>query len=271
MNFRADLHCHSVCSDGSCTPSELLCLAQQANLQGLSITDHDTLSAYTPALFQEATARSVALVTGIECSSDLHGVGVHILGYGMDLHSPSFEQFLVQTQHQRSERNRQIVDKLAGKGCHFSAEEREFLHRESCGRPHIAEKLVQKGYVSSRSEAFNRYLNEDAPCFVGGYRPGPSEVIEAIHQAHGKAVLAHPGLIQPFSLCQKLLQLPFDGIECYYARLSPSQVRYWLQVAAERHWLATGGSDFHGTYTPRLALGCSWVGDQVFYALSRSH
>lgn len=267
-SFRADLHCHSSCSDGSCTPSELLHLAERSGLSGLSITDHDTIAAYTPALFQEAKDRSIALLPGIECSSDHQGVGVHILGYGMDLSSPSFHTFLDDVQQQRRERNRQIIARLAQHGFLFEEDEISWLLQENRGRPHIATLLVRKGYAVSRTEAFAQYLKEGGTCFVGGCRFRPERVIAEIHAAGGKAILAHPSLIRPFTLCRTLWSLPFDGIECYYAKLPPSQVRYWLNIAKDHHWIASGGSDFHGTLTPHLELGCSWIGESIFNACS---
>src|SRR5579864_5153246 len=99
--FRADLHCHTTCSDGSNPPFTLLHLAKGAFLQGLSITDHDTFDAYTPEIFLEAKKLEIRLLPGIEISSELENTSVHILGYGYDLHSASLKRFLIQMQERR--------------------------------------------------------------------------------------------------------------------------------------------------------------------------
>src|SRR5690606_14148259 len=104
-DFRADLHCHSTCSDGSDEPLSLLQLAKQMGLRGLSITDHDTIDAYTPALFEKADALGIQLLPGIELSSEQGDVPIHVLGYAFDLQSIRLKDFLKEMQIRRAERN----------------------------------------------------------------------------------------------------------------------------------------------------------------------
>lgn len=270
--FRADLHCHTNCSDGCDDPAVLLHLAKQANLQGLSITDHDTIDAYTPELFAEAEKLNLRLLPGIELSSELDNVSVHILGYGYDLRSESLIRFLEDLQRRRNERNRIILEKLSKRKLPITEQELfDFAYqargKRTIGRPHIAQLMVNKGYVSSIQEAFQLYLKEGGFCYAPGIHITPEMAIEEIHKAKGKAILAHPHFLRRGSFLRKILAFPFDGIECYYANLAKELEAPWLQIAKEKKWIATGGSDYHGHLKPFIPLGASWVNEQTFHAL----
>jgi len=266
--FRADIHCHTNCSDGSDTPLALLKFAKNAGLQGLSITDHDTMDAYTPTFFEEAKKLEIEILTGIEISSEIDEVSVHILGYGYDHQHQGLKEFLVLMQGRRSERNRAILKKLKERGMPITEEElKAYATERTIGRPHIAQMMVKKGYVQTSRDAFDFYLKEGALCYASGIKYHPKEVIEQIHNAKGKAVLAHPHFIKKGSFLRKLLDLPFDGLECYYARLPKALELPWLKIAKERGLIPTGGSDYHGEIKPHIPLGCSWVGESIFRSL----
>lgn len=270
--FRADLHTHTHCSDGTDSPFELLKKAKKEGLQGLSITDHDTIDAYTPELFALAKELSIQLLSGIELSSEVGDTSVHILGYNIDLNCPSLRAFLAQMIERRNERNRKMLSKLEKRGLPITEEEliahtQKLCSSRTIGRPHIAQLMVQKGYVATIQHAFEKYLQEGALCFVPGIRYSPAEVVEQIHLAKGKAVLAHPHFSKKGSFLRELLALPLDGIECYYGTLRQSQELPWLEIAKEKGWIATGGSDYHGSIKPHITLGCSWVGEETFNQL----
>lgn len=268
IEFRADIHCHSHCSDGSDPPLVLLQLAKQAGLQGLSITDHDTMDAYTPELYAEAKKLGIRLLSGIEISSEFEDISVHILGYGYDLDSPSLRAFLVEMQKRRRERNRAILQKLEHRKMPISEEElKAFATERTLGRPHIAQLMVKKGYVQTTKDAFDRYLREGALCYAPGIKYTPEEVIEEIHRAHGKAVLAHPHFYKKGAFLRTLLRLPLDGIECYYGNLAKELEAPWLNLAREKGLIATGGSDYHGEFKAHIALGSSWVNEATFISL----
>jgi predicted metal-dependent phosphoesterase TrpH len=263
--FRADIHCHSNCSDGTDSPIELLIRAKEVNLQGISITDHDTVAAYTEPLFQKARELDLKLLSGVEISTEWCGIAIHILGYGVDVHSEAFLSFLKTLEEKRILRNRSILQKLSEKGMAISENE---LVGHMIGRPHIAELLVRKRYVSSLQEAFQKYLKDGASCAVSGFRTTPTSAIEEIRKAKGKAVLAHPHFYPKGSFLKKILAFPFDGVECYYGTLAKKMEAPWLQIAKEKKWIATGGSDYHGTIKPHVSLGASWVGREIFEQLS---
>ncbi|MBU6447008.1 MAG: phosphatase, partial [Verrucomicrobia bacterium] len=206
--------------------------------------------------------------SGVEISSELDDTSVHILGYGYDLHHAGLKQFLALMQEKRKMRNRAILKKLAEHKMPITEEElQNFANWRTIGRPHIAQLMVQKGYVSTLRDAFEKYLREGALCFASGLRFHPKEVIEIIHQAKGKAILAHPHFIQKGAFLRKLLDLPFDGIECYYSVLDKALEIPWLKLAKERGWIPTGGSDYHGAIKPHISLGCSWVSEHIFNLL----
>lgn len=267
--FRADLHCHTTCSDGTVTPSDMIQLACDLNLQGLSITDHDTIAAYQEA-FPAAEAKSLPLISGVELSAVHCEISIHILAYSFPLHSPAIQKFCQRHHERRELRYRKILDLLASKEMPLSLEDLSFLPSPySLGRPHIAAAMVKKGYVQTIQQAFHEYLGEGKPCYVSGSAFSVEETLDVIHQANGLAIIAHPHLIENIGIVRDLLEMPFDGIEGYYARFPASAHERWLKIGARKGWLITGGSDFHGSIKPNLPLGSSWVNAETFTILQR--
>ena len=135
---------------------------------------------------------------------------------------------------------------------------------KTIGRPHIAQQMVKKGYVSSIQEAFTKYLGEGKVCYVSGLSFSIPDTIEIIHAAGGKAFIAHPHLLPRKMPLSDILKLPFDGIECFYARFSLQEAHNWLKIAQKKNWLVSGGSDFHGLIKPGETLGSSYIGVEEF-------
>jgi predicted metal-dependent phosphoesterase TrpH len=264
MSFRADLHCHTTCSDGSLTPQELVALAKESGLSGLSVTDHDTIDAYE-TLIPEARRLGILLGAGVEFSCEFKGKSVHILGYDFRLDSPEIRAFCERHQKRREERNRAILAKLSRIGLVIG--EQELPSAGTVGRPHIAHLMVKKGYVSSFKEAFQLYLGEGKRCYDEGVTFSAQEGVDVIHQGGGKAFVAHPHLLSDGGFIRELLTLPFDGIECHYARCSPEKERRWLKIAKEKGLLISGGSDFHGALKEHIPLGSSWVDEECFHKI----
>ena len=271
--FRADLHCHTTCSDGSETPEQIIELAKQSNLSALSITDHDTISAYDTA-FDLAKAAGISLLTGVEFSSALNQMSVHILGYGFQAKDKKILELCTKHAERRKNRNLAILELLAKHQMPLDYEDiicsipvKLASKARSIGRPHIAYAMIAKGYVKTPKEAFDKYLGEERLCYIQGETFTVDETIETIHQAKGIAVIAHPHLIKNSKLLNDLLKKDFDGIECYYGKFFANEHLRWLKIAAHRNWLVTGGSDYHGMAKPNLNLGCSWVGQKDFQAI----
>ncbi len=262
-DFRADLHIHSTFSDGTFTPEEIVKLAKEIGLSGISITDHDTIEAYD-TLFDLTKKYGLEVVTGVEFSTYCNGESVHVLGYNFDVTNETLLKFCKSHQDRRKERNLAMLRKLKAIGKEVLEEEILALNDKSTGRPHIALAMMKKGYVSSVQEAFNLYLGENKSCYAQGKVFTIEETLEIIHGAGGIAVIAHPHLITPPSLLRQVLKIPFDGIECWYSRFSPEHELRWIEIANTKGWIKTGGSDFHGAVKPQTPLGCSWVDREHF-------
>lgn len=264
--FKADMHCHSNFSDGISTPFELITLSHQLSLQGLSITDHDSIMSYQdPNLFSWANRHQVHLCPGVELSSTTKGKSIHVLAYAFPLPNPILQELCIQYQKNRNHRNIAILHRLEKIGLYIAKEELTAIFPFSViGRPHIGKVLVKKGYIDTVQKAFKQFLGEKGSCYVPLESPSTQEVIDIIHKAEGKAFLAHPHLIKHKSILRNLLTLPFDGIECYYARFPNEHIQYWKRVAKERNMLISGGSDYHGLTVEHNLLGSSWVNEEDF-------
>lgn len=271
MEFKADMHMHSTCSDGLLTPFELIDKVAEIGLQGLSITDHDTVEAYTPDLFAYAKSKHLFLCPGVEFSCQLHAVNVHILGYDFDVNDPAILALCQRHQLRRKDRNRRILRKLRTKGILIEEEELEsFREAGVIGRPHIASLMIKKGFVSTIKQAFNQFLGDGRSCFDPGESFSVDETIKILRGAKGKAFIAHPHLVKRGRALKELLKKNFDGIECYYGIFSRKDTQKWLDLAKEKQWLVSGGSDFHGDSKPYNRLGSSFVDQETFFKIYTS-
>jgi 3',5'-nucleoside bisphosphate phosphatase len=261
-DFRADLHCHSTCSDGTLTPQELVLEAVKVGLKGLSITDHDTIEAYDQAL-PLAQEKGLLLLPGVEFSTVHKGIEIHVLGYGYDVNSPILRRFCERHSRRRCRRIEMIQELLAKQG--MEVEINSTAH--SLGRPHIAVAMLAKGYVKSIEEAFNKYLGRGQSCYCSLHPVSVPETIEVLRQAGGKVILAHPHIIEGNVVLKEVMGMNFDGLEGYYNRIHNAREQPWIKLAKSRNWLVTGGSDMHGKVKPGIPLGCSWVGEEAFMFL----
>jgi hypothetical protein len=189
-NFRADLHCHSTCSDGTLSPAQLIAHASELNLSGLSITDHDTTAAY-PEAFAVAQACGIRMIPGVEFSSDHKNESVHILGYSYQLNHPQIQKLVQRHIERRKNRNLAILQLLAQHDMPIKAEEIDHSDH-TIGRPHIAQAMVDHGYVETIQEAFLKYIGDSKCCHARGVPISAVETIDIIHQAGGLAIIAHP-------------------------------------------------------------------------------
>lgn len=270
--FRADLHCHSTYSDGTESPEDLVRKAIEIGLSGFSITDHDSIDAYPRAL-PIAKELGLEMISGVEFSSSLHGESVHILAYSFALDNIIIQEFCQKHKKRRENRNRQILQNLAEQNIVLSEDEMvssmpsNHHEQRTIGRPHIAQAMVQKGYVESISEAFKKYLGEGKCCYASGESFTTEETLDVIHRAKGLAVIAHPHLVLKQDVLNQLLKMNFDGLECYYGRFLPDYHKRWLKIAEKKGLFITGGSDFHGSIKPEIHLGCSWIDEEKFRIL----
>ncbi len=262
MTNLIDLHVHSNYSDGTCSPSQLVQLALEKSLRAFALTDHDTTDGIFEAI-NAARNTELEVIPGIEFSTTYDKKDIHILGLGIQYENDDFQSALKRFRCSRNIRNLQIIEKLQEHGIDISYDKilKEYPDSASVWtRAHFARYLLEHGYVSSRNEAFDRYLGDRACCFVPRPKASPFEVISIIHQAGGYAVLAHP-LLYGFSdknleiLVSKCKESGIDGIEAVYSRNTPSNESQMRQLARKFGLKITGGSDFHGENKPDIDLG----------------
>lgn len=255
-----DLHTHSRFSDGSDGPTEIARAAAGAGLTAFALTDHDTLEGIGEAA--EAAERfGVGFVPGIELSVEWRTGPMHLLAYGIRPRSGPLQDRLEALRRGRDGRNHAIVSTLNDMGIPIEYEEVAADSGEGAtGRPHIAQVLLRMGVVDSVAEAFDLYLARGRPAYHERVRLSAGEATELVHASGGLAVVAHPHTVADnaadFSETFELLaDLGVDGLECHYAEY-PHELRTTLEGKAHQLGLiATGGSDYHGTYKPSLAVG----------------
>ena len=254
-----DLHCHSDRSDGTDPVRSLVNKACEKGIKILSVTDHDTVAAQNDArVFAES--KGMTYVSGLEISCDYHET-LDILGYGYDLDLDYLEKTLSRLRDMRDDRNGQILRKLRELG--ISLDERELEENfpgESLGRPHIANLLTKKGYVSSMEEAFRLYIGRGAAAFVEKGKLEIGRSIELIISGGGVPVLAHPislklDLHELKDMIRKLKNLGLEGIEVFYKEYDQDLKKELLAIAREMDLIPTGGSDYHGEHKAHLDLG----------------
>jgi predicted metal-dependent phosphoesterase TrpH len=255
-----DLHTHSTCSDGSDSPDEVIARAQFAGASAIALTDHDTIEGLGAAR-KAAEHHGIELVNGIEISAEFSPGTMHILGYCIDAASESLLSELESLREARARRNPEIARRLQDLRVDIQYEEVAALAGGNVvGRPHFAQKLVDKGYVTSIQEAFDKYLAKGRPAYVEKTRLSPPKAIDVIHAAGGVAVLAHPYQLgcrseeQLHTVVDELVDSGLDGIEAIYSRHRPPDRLRYAELAASRGLVITGGSDYHGTYKPDIAI-----------------
>lgn len=264
-----DLHVHTTASDGLFTPSQVIEKAVRAGLKGIAITDHDTVDGIAEAIGCAAQYPGFVVVPGIELNTNQDQQSVHVLGYGMDFTSYRFVEKLGQMRQWREERAQAIVQKLKCLGYSIEYDEVQHQAQGAIGRPHIARVLAKKNLVPSANWAFGHLLTRGKPAYVPRHPFTPIDATNLIHEFHGIAVLAHPGLIHHQNLVTDLLDRHpacFEGIEVYYPAHEPYQVEKYRAMAETRGLLMTGGSDFHGEGTSEHApnIGFRGINDELY-------
>jgi 3',5'-nucleoside bisphosphate phosphatase len=242
-----DLHSHSTASDGQYPAAEV---AEQAAAAGAAIwalTDHDSISGLDAAR-AAAAARGVRFVPGIELSVHLDRREVHLLGHFVDPRSDALRRFEDLLAEKRRVRMGEIIHKLATLGVALTPDEIEkFSGGKTLGRPHVARAMVEKGVVSNVREAFDRFLGEGRPAYVGRYRLSVKEAIDLVRGAGGAATIAHPGVSRvDRGDLMRMKDWGLVGVETHHPDHNPSVREKYLRVARELDLVATAGSDFHG-------------------------
>jgi predicted metal-dependent phosphoesterase TrpH len=252
MTAGVDLHSHTTASDGTLSPRELVRAAVKRGVRVLAITDHDSTDGLAEALDEAAQHPPITIVPGLEINCDVPGGEVHVLGYYVDLGAPWFQDFLREQRAERVARVHRIAARLAELGMPINAEEVFAIVKEgSAGRPHVAQVMVQRGYVKSVREAFDKWLHASGPANVPRKRLTPAEAVAIIRRAGGVPVFAHPGLASRDDMVPELVAAGLMGIETYYAEHSAAQTAHYKDLCHQHGLVATGGSDYHGERSGR--------------------
>lgn len=252
-----DLHSHTEASDGTFSPAQLIEEAVRVGIHLLGITDHDTFAGYDEAV-PLARHAGVELVCGIELSTKLDGRSVHLLGYFLTQEKMgNLRQEILAMQEARRDRNIRLIARLQSLGIDITLEEVQARGRGLTARPHFAQVMLEKGYVSTLQQAFDEYLDESAKGYVYRREPTFAEGVAMIREAGGIASLAHPVRVNGdvTSLVPRLCGYGLNAIEAYHSDHQPHHTQLYLELAHEYGLLVTGGSDFHGAAKPGLMLG----------------
>lgn len=262
-----DLHTHSTASDGSESPARLVAAAIAMRLSHLALTDHDTLEGVAEAR-AAAEDHDLVLIPGTELSLDFEG-GMHLVVLWLEPGPGPLQDRLADLQNGRATRNLEIVDNLTRLGMPIDLEEvLEESGGGSVGRPHIAAVMMRKGYVGSIVEAFDLWLGAGRPGYATRPRMTPEDALALALQSGGVPVLAHPHTLginraaEMASLLDRLRSAGLVGIEAFCSAYHRHEREGYADLARRFGLVASGGSDYHGSYKPGLELGRGY-GDLV--------
>ncbi len=255
-----DLHLHTTASDGVLTPAQLVTVGGQRKMKIMAVTDHDTTNGLAEAFSTAETFPGLNIIPGIELSTDIPGNEVHILGYFIDYSNAEFQAKLAEFREARVGRGKRMVEKLQEMGMNISWERVQELAQGAVGRPHVAQALLEAGYISEIKEAFEKYIGRNGPAYAERYKMRPGEAVEFIKSYGGVAVMAHPfdvmANLQP--ILDELQGAGLVGIEVHYQGYAPDLVAELASIADRRGLIPCGGSDYHGMGS-RMEIGVGEV------------
>lgn len=251
----ADLHLHSLFSDGTFTPEEIVGHGARLGHRALALTDHDTVEGCERMAAACAPA-GIEFIVGTELTAEHSGNELHILAYCVDPQNPKLLTEIAKFQKVRQERIRDMVGCINALGVPLEVDAVFALANcRSPGRPHVARALVRGGHCRSLDEAFERFLKKNRPAWVPKAKMSALEAVELIHQAGGLAVMAHPGLNRSDQTIPAIVDAGLDGIECFHTKHPPATAEHYLAIARRHNLLVTGGSDCHGLSKGKPLIG----------------
>ena len=268
---KIDLHLHTTASDGRFTPAEIVAKAAGLGLEVIAITDHDTVDGIAPALIAAREFPRLTVIPGVEINTDVPQGEAHLLGYFIDYTNDNLSDALKRLRDSRHLRAQRMIEKLEGLGVTISwPRVRELAAGGTIGRPHIAQALQEKGYITSFKEAFTRYIGREGPAYVERDKITQEEAVELVLKARGLPVLAHPftaGEVEP--IVKRLKEAGLVGLETYYKEYTAGEIRELVTLAQKYGLLVTGGSDYHGLgENTETMLGAVEIPEEVSEKLS---
>jgi predicted metal-dependent phosphoesterase TrpH len=250
-----DLHLHTNYSDGLLTPAQVVTRAKEAGLKAIGIVDHDTIDGIAEAV-EAGGDLGVEIVPGVELSSQYEGKDIHIIGYYFNPDHPRLMDYLERFRKERYRRAAKMIQNLNELGIRLSLDEvEEHTGGGSIGRPHLAEVLMEKGYVETFQEAFQRYIGYGSKAYEEKYKINPDEAIALISEAKGLSFLAHPNYFVTDEIVFHFIKAGLDGIEIVHPNLNESRTRHLQAIVRDQDLLVSGGSDCHGGRDGSVRLG----------------
>lgn len=244
--MQVDLHVHTDESDGTWTSQEVVQEAFARGLTAIAITDHDTTDGIEAAV--EHAPKRLHVIPGIELGAmSQDGEDVHILGLWIDHHNAQLQEQLTIFREGRLARTGKILALLRELGIELKHEEvAKFAHKNVLSRSHIASALLAKEIVTSKSEAFARFLDPGAPAYVPRHKLMPKKAVELILKAGGVPVLAHPGTLDNLRVLPTLIEAGLVGLEVIHPTHNQERTQFFSDLAKKSGLLPSGGSDCHG-------------------------
>lgn len=267
---RADLHLHSTCSDGTFTPEEVVRRAAGAGLTVISLTDHDSASGVGDAA-KAGAELGVEVIPGAELSATVGDLDVHILAHFIDPAHAELAHCFQTYRDARRVRAERMVNKLNRMGIRVGME--QVLAKAAggaIGRPHVADVMLEEGFVFSTNEAFHKYLGYSKPAYEPKHVMPPKEAIRVIHAAGGIASLAHPKLYNRDDLIPGMVADGLDGIEVMHTKHDASAIGQYRRLAERHRLLKVGGSDCHGDGRGESVIGTVVVPPEYVDALRKA-
>ena len=278
-----DLHMHTNKSDGALTPKQIIDEAVKANLQAISITDHDTIDAYTDETIKYAKEQGIKLIVGVEISTKSDRCGIHVLGYNFDLNNEEFKQNLDRIRNARHDYLKAVAKKIEALNYKINVEELDKI--KSVTKAHISKDIIENeenreellkqfGHIPNKGEFIETIMNENCPAYVQKVTVTPEAAAEMIRKAGGKVVLAHPVAyanednMTVEEVQQLINKMKPDGIEAYYIYTNRNneyinEIDKWLKLAKDNNLFSTIGSDFHIKDGHHAEIGMRNVGVQL--------
>lgn len=267
MPSTVDLHSHSTVSDGSERPEVVVRKAAAAGVRYLALTDHDGTGGLDEAQAAAAAMYDFELIPGIELSAE---EGIHVLGYFLTYSNPELQATLAHLQQGREGRAQEMLERLAGLGMPLDFERVRRIADGAIGRPHVARAMLERGYVQTFGEAFDRWLGMGQPAYIPSEKLTAAQAIDMIRRVGGVASWAHPEWpdgpqrYRPTEdTLRQLVEAGLQGIEVYYADHPPEMAERFMALACQFDLVPTGGSDYHGPAVRDVELGAVDVPEET--------
>lgn len=243
-----DLHLHSTVSDGKFSPADIVRKSAERGLTVIALADHDSVDGIAPALAAARAFPRLTVIPCVEISTDVPKGEIHILGYFIDYTDRKLKATLERMRHSRRERADGMVTKLGKLGIHIEWQRvLEIAGSGSIGRPHIAQAMLEKGYIGSIKEAFTKYISRNGPAYIERKKMTPEEAVKLLLRTNGLPVLAHPLTINDReTMVARLKAAGLVGIEAYYNNYTTDEISKLVRLADKHGLITTGGSDYHG-------------------------